>query len=115
MNNQATMEKMKEMKLHGMYRAFRETFEGSLHESLTPDELIAHLVDAEWDDRYNRKLERLLAREHHFAIGPGWKRSIILPAATLTKMPWPGLLLANGSARLKISSSPAQPVRGKAS
>ncbi len=62
MNNQATKEKMKEMKLGGMYRAFRETFESSLHESLTPDELIAHLVDAEWDWRYNRKLERLIKK-----------------------------------------------------
>ena len=34
MNNQATMEKMKELRLHGMQRAFKETFEGSLHESL---------------------------------------------------------------------------------
>lgn len=62
MNNQATMEKMKELRLHGMQRAFKGTFESSLHESLTPDELIAHLVDAEWDDRYNRKLERLLKK-----------------------------------------------------
>ena len=62
MNNQATTEKMKEMKLGGMYRAFKETFESSLHESLTADELIAHLIDAEWDWRYNRKLERLIKK-----------------------------------------------------
>lgn len=62
MNNQATMEKMKELRLHGMQRAFKETFDSSLHEGLTPDELIAHLIDAEWDDRYNRKLERLLKK-----------------------------------------------------
>jgi len=62
MNNQATMEKMKEMRLHGMHRAFKEIGEGSAHESLTPDELIAHLIDSEWDDRYNRKLGRLLKR-----------------------------------------------------
>jgi DNA replication protein DnaC len=27
---------------------------------ITPDEFLAHLVDAEWDDRYNRRLARLI-------------------------------------------------------
>ena len=60
MNNQATLQKMQEMRLHGMLRAFRETFETGMQDKFTPDEMLAHLVDAEWDDRYNRKLDRLL-------------------------------------------------------
>lgn len=60
MNNQATMEKMYQMKMHGMLRAFRQTVETNVKNSFTPDELMAHLIDVEWDDRQNRKLERLL-------------------------------------------------------
>jgi len=60
MNNQATLEKMNQMKLYGMAHAFRETMETRIHESFTADELVAHLVDTEWDDRHNRKLNRLI-------------------------------------------------------
>jgi DNA replication protein DnaC len=60
MNNQATIEKMTQIKLNGMARAFRSTMESGRGDKLTPDEVVAFLVDAEWDDRYNRKLDRLL-------------------------------------------------------
>ena len=60
MNNQATMEKMKEMRLHGMLNSFRETFSTGMQNKYTIDEMIAHLVDAEWDERYNRKFNTLL-------------------------------------------------------
>ena len=60
MNNQATIEKMQKMKLHGMLRAFQITMETSIKNKFTADELLAHLIDAEWDDRYNRKLNRLI-------------------------------------------------------
>jgi DNA replication protein DnaC len=58
MNNQSTIEKMQSMKLFGMARAFRETYRNN--SSLTPDEMLAFLVDAEWDERFNRKLSRLI-------------------------------------------------------
>lgn len=57
--NNATINKMRELKLHGMLRAFRESLDGRMLESLTVDEFLAHLVDAEWDDRYNKTLARL--------------------------------------------------------
>lgn len=60
MNNQATMEKMSRMKLHGMCRAFQATMETSLQKKFTADELLAHIIDAEWDDRHNRKINRLI-------------------------------------------------------
>jgi DNA replication protein DnaC len=60
MNNEATIEKMKQMKLHGMTRAFISTMESGKANKLTPDEMLAFLVDAEWDDRYNKRLDRLL-------------------------------------------------------
>lgn len=60
MNNQATMEKMQLMRLHGMGRAFQSTMETGVKNSFTADEMVGHLIDAEWDERENRKLERLL-------------------------------------------------------
>lgn len=60
MNNQATIQKMEEMRLSGMLRAFRASFEAGMQDSFTADEMIAHLIDAEWEDRYNRRFERLL-------------------------------------------------------
>ena len=62
MNNQATFEKMREMRLHGMLRAFRESCDSGTQERFTPDEMVAHCVDAEWDERYNRKYARLLKK-----------------------------------------------------
>jgi len=59
-NNQGTIEKMQQMKLHGMLRAFKSTMETTIKKNFTADELLAHLIDAEWDDRYNRKMNRLI-------------------------------------------------------
>lgn len=58
-NNQATISKMKELKLHGMANAFQISLEAGLTCQHTFDELLTHLVDAEWDDRNNRRRERL--------------------------------------------------------
>jgi DNA replication protein DnaC len=59
-NNQATLQKLQQMKLYGMARAFTSTMEAGSKSQFTSDELLSHLVDAEWDDRHNRKLTRLL-------------------------------------------------------
>lgn len=60
MNNQATMEKMQGMRFNGMLRAFQSTMETGVKNNFTSDELIGHLIDAEWDDRKNRKITRLI-------------------------------------------------------
>ncbi|MDR6458224.1 DNA replication protein DnaC [Chryseobacterium vietnamense] len=50
---------MKHLKLHGMHRAFSTTMEtGSV--SYTNDELIAYLIESEYDDRESIKVERLI-------------------------------------------------------
>lgn len=54
------LNKMKQMRLTGMARAFHLTLESGKNEKFTPDEMVSHLVDSEWDERYNRKLERTL-------------------------------------------------------
>ncbi len=58
MNGQ-TLEQMKQLRLYGMYRAFSTTMETGNTTHYTNDELIAYLLQSEWDDRYNRKIERL--------------------------------------------------------
>ena len=50
--------KMKQMRLLGMARAFDLTHQSEKNEKFTPDEMVSHLIDSEWDERYNRKLER---------------------------------------------------------
>ncbi|MBC8458801.1 MAG: ATP-binding protein [Deltaproteobacteria bacterium] len=60
MTNEATIDKMQQLKLSGMSDAFRATMETRFATDFTPDELVAYLVDAEWEERQNRKLARLL-------------------------------------------------------
>jgi DNA replication protein DnaC len=52
--------KMKQMRLLGMAKAFNLTMESGKNEKFTPDEMVTHLVESEWDERYNRKLDRTL-------------------------------------------------------
>jgi len=60
MNQTATMQKLEEMRFTGFVRAYRDMTESGVAGKYTTDEVIAHLVQAEWDDRYNRKLQRLV-------------------------------------------------------
>lgn len=55
-----TVTKMKQMRLLGMAKAFNLTMESGKNEKFTPDEMVTHLVESEWDERYNRKLDRTL-------------------------------------------------------
>ena len=59
-NNQATLSKMYEMRLHGMARAFQNILETGINHQFTIDELLTQLVDTEWEDRIFRKQDRLL-------------------------------------------------------
>ena len=59
MNNE-TLDKMRQLRLYGMYDAFKTNLETSVKESLTPDQFIALLVASEWDDRRNRNIERAI-------------------------------------------------------
>lgn len=55
-----TLAKLNSMKLLGMSRSFRGTFESEEFNHYTNNEFIAMLVDAESDERENRKLGRSL-------------------------------------------------------
>ena len=58
-NNDATIAKMRELRLHGMTATYKQILETGMNEKYTLDELLTHLVDAEWFDRRQRKQERL--------------------------------------------------------
>ena len=56
--NQKTLDQMKQLRLYGMHRAFSSTMEVDSM-VYTNDELMSYLIQSEWDDRLNRKIERL--------------------------------------------------------
>jgi DNA replication protein DnaC len=58
--NETTLEKMRKMKFFGMFRAFKTSLTSARPEDQTADEMIAYLVESEWEDRQNRNIERHL-------------------------------------------------------
>ncbi len=58
--NTATLDKLRSMRLFGMYAAFDGLVKTANLKEYTHDELMAHLVEAEWNDRHNRRLARLI-------------------------------------------------------
>lgn len=59
MNNQ-TLEKLRQMRFHGMHDAFKTSLENTLKEQMTQDQFIYHLVASEWDNRRNRAIARAI-------------------------------------------------------
>ena len=62
--NTNTLDKMRKMKFYGMFHAFKGSLETGQTNDYTADELLAHLVEAEWDDRHNRKIDRQVLCAH---------------------------------------------------
>lgn len=58
--NKNTLEKMRQLRLFGMYDAFKTSLENSIKETLTQDQFISLLINSEWDDRKNRTIERAI-------------------------------------------------------
>lgn len=69
MNSNATIEKMQNMRLNGMKRAYESSFETRNQDTFTNDEFIAWLIESEDNLRNNNRTERLLknARFHYQA------------------------------------------------
>lgn len=57
MSAQQTVEKMKSLRLHGMLQAYQSSMD--IKVQLTGDELLSILIDAEWQDRDNKRISRL--------------------------------------------------------
>jgi DNA replication protein DnaC len=51
-------ERMRMLRMFGMLRAFNTSLENKSMEELTNDEMLTMLLDSEWDERYNRSIER---------------------------------------------------------
>ncbi|WP_177760868.1 IS21-like element helper ATPase IstB [Flavobacterium sp. I3-2] len=67
--NEATVIKLNQMNLKGMCNAFKSTIENGNVDRYTIDQMVSILVDAEWDDRHNRRIERSIknAKFHYKA------------------------------------------------
>lgn len=60
MNNNETIEKLKQMRLGAMAQMHRQHIENNQYSDCTTDEYLALLTDHEWEHRYNRKIQRLI-------------------------------------------------------
>ena len=58
--NESTIRKLSELRLHGMADKLQELAKSPKYTSLTHEELVAHMVDHEYDIRRNRRIEGLL-------------------------------------------------------
>lgn len=60
MNNEQTIEKLRRMRLGAMAELHRQHVNGNRTGDITADEYLALLTDHEWEDRQNRKIDRLV-------------------------------------------------------
>ena len=67
--NEITLTRMQQMKLYGMHSAFKTAIETGKTDNYSLDQFVSMLVDAEWDDKTNRKIARSIknARFHYKA------------------------------------------------
>ena len=89
--NEATVTKMKQMNLNGMHNAFKTAIESGKTDHYTIDQFTSLLIDSEWDERHNRRIERSIknARFHYksnieslnFEVSRNLDRTLILRLA----------------------------------
>jgi DNA replication protein DnaC len=60
MNNNQTIEKLKQMRIKAMAELHMQHITSNSVESYTPDQYLAILTDHEWESRQNQKIERLI-------------------------------------------------------
>jgi DNA replication protein DnaC len=58
--NEQTLERMRQLKLYGMYRAYGSMVENRQHQTLSSEVLINSLLQSEWEVRHNKRMARLL-------------------------------------------------------
>jgi len=64
MNRQMTIEKMKDMRLHGMSEIYHRSMKEHLFSDYSTDEFIQLLIDTEWETRQNNKTKNLIKAAH---------------------------------------------------
>ena len=105
--NEQTLQKMKQMKFFGMVRAFRTSIENGSMGQMTSDEMVSMLVNAEWDDRNNRRIERQMRNARfrykanieqlHFDVGRNLDKNQLMRMAECTFIQRKENLLITGS------------------
>ena len=60
MNQNPTLDKLKAMRLNAMAELYNQHLTQNAYQTMTFDEQLALLVDHQWEDRQNRRIERLL-------------------------------------------------------
>tara|TARA_Y100001954_G_C15598608_1_gene496820 strand:+ start:423 stop:818 length:396 start_codon:yes stop_codon:yes gene_type:complete len=60
MNKNQTIEKLKNMRLNAMANQYQQHLQNNLYNDLSPDEYFTILVDHEWEERQNNKIQRLI-------------------------------------------------------
>ena len=49
---------MEALRLHGMYNLYKNMLDTNQYESLTNEELLTVLINAEWDNKENKRIDR---------------------------------------------------------
>lgn len=62
MNNHPTIDKLKQMRLYAMARLHQASVHENMYKDYSTDEYLALLVDQEWEDRQNRKINNLVQK-----------------------------------------------------
>jgi DNA replication protein DnaC len=91
MNNQATLDRLRELKLTGMFQAFEALLQLPVHQQPPADELLAQLTDAEHEYRQQRKTQMAIRaarfrytaslEELHYGDGRNLDKTAILRLA----------------------------------
>lgn len=91
MNNQATLDRLRELKLTGMFQAFEALLQLPVHQQPSADELLAQLTDAEHEYRQQRKTQMAIRaarfryeaslEELHYGDGRNLDKTTILRLA----------------------------------
>lgn len=92
--NKETLEKMTQLRLQGMYYAFKTSLETRQKETMTIDQFVSWLIISEWDDRRNRSIQRAIKyanfrlkasiEEVNFSIERGLDKNQVQRLAELT-------------------------------
>ena len=64
MNNNQTLEKLKQMRLSAMATLHSQQLENNLYSDMTCDEYLAILVDHEWEQRQQQRIDRLFKQAY---------------------------------------------------
>ena len=84
MNNQATLDLMRQLSLSGMAQAFETTISLPMDKQLTSDQLVAHLIHAENEHRQHRKMQSAI-KQAKFRYQAAVEEIEYLPERSLDK------------------------------